>query len=74
VTLVANLIAMRMQGTRQMAIWTVAMGIILLLALTVWRRSTAIEAAQQKARIMELTAIEEIGSDPSESSVEATDP
>jgi UDP-GlcNAc:undecaprenyl-phosphate/decaprenyl-phosphate GlcNAc-1-phosphate transferase len=74
VTLVANLIAMRMQGTRQMAIWTVAMGIILLLALTVWRRSTAIEAAQQKARIMELTAIEEIGSDPSEASVEATDP
>jgi UDP-GlcNAc:undecaprenyl-phosphate/decaprenyl-phosphate GlcNAc-1-phosphate transferase len=70
VTLAANVIAMRMQGTRQMAIATVAIGVTVLLALTVWWRSRAIEAAQHKARQLEVSAYEEIGSDPTESSLE----
>jgi UDP-GlcNAc:undecaprenyl-phosphate/decaprenyl-phosphate GlcNAc-1-phosphate transferase len=70
VTLAANLIAMRMQNTRQMAIATVGVGIVMFLGLTVWWRSAAIKAAQKKDRQMELSAYEEIGSDPTESSVE----
>jgi UDP-GlcNAc:undecaprenyl-phosphate/decaprenyl-phosphate GlcNAc-1-phosphate transferase len=54
VTLAANLIAMRMQGTRQMAIWMVAVSVITLLGLTVWWRSSAIEAVQQKNRQMQI--------------------
>jgi UDP-GlcNAc:undecaprenyl-phosphate/decaprenyl-phosphate GlcNAc-1-phosphate transferase len=73
VTLVANLIAMRLQGTRQMAIATVAIAVVLLLALTVWWRSRAMEAAQQKARQLGLVAIEELGNDPTESSSDAAD-
>jgi UDP-GlcNAc:undecaprenyl-phosphate/decaprenyl-phosphate GlcNAc-1-phosphate transferase len=73
VTLVANLIAMRLQGTRQMAIATVAIGVTLLLALTVWWRAMAMEAAQQKARQLGLVAIEEVGNDPTESSSDVAD-
>jgi UDP-GlcNAc:undecaprenyl-phosphate/decaprenyl-phosphate GlcNAc-1-phosphate transferase len=53
VTLVANVVAMRMQGTRQMAIVTVAIGVILLLVMTVRWRNAATEAVQQKNRQMQ---------------------
>jgi UDP-GlcNAc:undecaprenyl-phosphate/decaprenyl-phosphate GlcNAc-1-phosphate transferase len=53
VTLVANVVAMRMQGTRQMAIVTVAIGVILLLVMTVRWRNAATEAVQQKTRQMQ---------------------
>jgi UDP-GlcNAc:undecaprenyl-phosphate/decaprenyl-phosphate GlcNAc-1-phosphate transferase len=48
VTLGANLVAMRMQGTRQMAIYTVAIGVILLLAATVKWRHAAMEAVKNR--------------------------
>jgi ABC-type nickel/cobalt efflux system permease component RcnA len=48
VTLVANLVAMHMQKTRPMAIATVAIGIVALLAFTVKWRNAAAEAAQRK--------------------------
>jgi UDP-GlcNAc:undecaprenyl-phosphate/decaprenyl-phosphate GlcNAc-1-phosphate transferase len=54
VTLVANVVAMRMQGTRQMAIVTVAIGVILLLVMTVRWRNAATEAVQQKTRQMQM--------------------
>jgi UDP-GlcNAc:undecaprenyl-phosphate/decaprenyl-phosphate GlcNAc-1-phosphate transferase len=54
VTLVANVVAMRMQGTRQMAIITVAIGIIVLLVMTVRWRNAATEAVQQKTRQMQI--------------------
>jgi UDP-GlcNAc:undecaprenyl-phosphate GlcNAc-1-phosphate transferase len=38
VTLAANVIAMRMQSTRQMAVVVTAIGIMLLLVLTVWQK------------------------------------
>jgi UDP-GlcNAc:undecaprenyl-phosphate/decaprenyl-phosphate GlcNAc-1-phosphate transferase len=47
VTLVANSIAMRLEGTRQMAIATVAIGVIMLLSLTVWWRARAIREARK---------------------------
>jgi UDP-GlcNAc:undecaprenyl-phosphate/decaprenyl-phosphate GlcNAc-1-phosphate transferase len=55
VTLAANLIAMRMQGTRQMAILMVALSVIALLGLTVWWRSSSLEVVQQKNRQMQVT-------------------
>jgi UDP-GlcNAc:undecaprenyl-phosphate/decaprenyl-phosphate GlcNAc-1-phosphate transferase len=54
VTLVANLIAMHMQGTRPMAIGTVAIAIIVLLSFTVKWRNAAAEAVQQKNRQMQI--------------------
>jgi UDP-GlcNAc:undecaprenyl-phosphate/decaprenyl-phosphate GlcNAc-1-phosphate transferase len=55
VTLTANVVAMRMQGTRQMAIVTVAIGIVLLLIITVKWRNAATEAVQQKNRQMQIS-------------------
>jgi hypothetical protein len=54
VTLVANLVAMHMQGTRPMAIGTVAIGIVALLAFTVKWRNAAAEAAQLKNHQMQI--------------------
>jgi ABC-type nickel/cobalt efflux system permease component RcnA len=54
VTLVANLAAMHMQGTRPMAIGTVAIGIVALLTFTVKWRNAAAEAVQQKNRQMQI--------------------
>jgi UDP-GlcNAc:undecaprenyl-phosphate/decaprenyl-phosphate GlcNAc-1-phosphate transferase len=54
VTLAANLVAMRLQGTRQMAIFTVAIAVIMLLGCTVWWRSSSLEAVQQKNRQMQI--------------------
>jgi UDP-GlcNAc:undecaprenyl-phosphate/decaprenyl-phosphate GlcNAc-1-phosphate transferase len=42
VTLAADIVAMRMQGTRQMAIVVTAVGIALLLTVTVWQRLRAV--------------------------------
>jgi hypothetical protein len=44
---------MWLQGTPPMAIGTVAIGIIGLLSLTVWRRMQAVQAAAVKAQQME---------------------
>jgi UDP-GlcNAc:undecaprenyl-phosphate/decaprenyl-phosphate GlcNAc-1-phosphate transferase len=55
VTLTANVVAMRMQGTRQMATVTVAIGIVLLLIVTVKWRNAATEAVQQKNRQMQIS-------------------
>jgi UDP-GlcNAc:undecaprenyl-phosphate/decaprenyl-phosphate GlcNAc-1-phosphate transferase len=54
VTLAANLVAMRLQGTRQMAIFAVAIAVIVLLGCTVWWRSSSLEAVQQKNRQMQI--------------------
>jgi hypothetical protein len=54
VTLVADMVAMHMQGTSQMAIWTVAIGIVALLTFTVKWRNAVAEAVQQKNRQMQI--------------------
>jgi UDP-GlcNAc:undecaprenyl-phosphate/decaprenyl-phosphate GlcNAc-1-phosphate transferase len=48
ITLAGGIIAMRMQGTRQMAIVVTAIGIALLLILTVWLRLRAIVRSQDR--------------------------
>ncbi len=49
VTLVADMVAMHMQGTGQMAIWTVAIGIVALLTFTVkWRNAVAAKKRQMQ--------------------------
>jgi UDP-GlcNAc:undecaprenyl-phosphate/decaprenyl-phosphate GlcNAc-1-phosphate transferase len=77
VTLAANLIAMRMQGTRQMAILMVALSVIALLGLTVWWRSSSLEVVQQKNRQMQvattLTTVASEDVDPEEK-IEAPTP
>jgi UDP-GlcNAc:undecaprenyl-phosphate/decaprenyl-phosphate GlcNAc-1-phosphate transferase len=52
-TLISNLVAMWLQGTRLNAIITTAIGIIGLLVATVWLRMQAVNAAHRKAQQLE---------------------
>lgn len=61
-TLISNLVAMWLQGTRLNAIVTTAIGIMGLLIATVWLRMQAVNAAKQKAQQLEQL----INSDPME--------
>jgi UDP-GlcNAc:undecaprenyl-phosphate/decaprenyl-phosphate GlcNAc-1-phosphate transferase len=74
VTLVANLVAMRMQGTRQMAIVAVAVGVVVMLGGTVWWRSSSFEVVQQKMHTMHEAEPLEPASIESKEPVEATRP
>ncbi len=68
VTLVANVVAMWMQGTSPIAIGTVAIGVVALLTFTVKWRNAAAEAVQLKNRQMQAHSIganEPETSDPS---------
>jgi UDP-GlcNAc:undecaprenyl-phosphate/decaprenyl-phosphate GlcNAc-1-phosphate transferase len=54
VTLMANLVAMHIQGTKIVVIGTVAIGIVVLLVVTVQWRNAAAEAVQLKTRQMQV--------------------
>jgi hypothetical protein len=77
VTLAANVIAMRMQSTRQMAIVVTAIGIMLLLVLTVWQKveslptpatATAINESSETLAAKDSASFEE---PPSNSNIES---